>query len=278
MVEVPQFGLLKRPERLDLQVDPPRQFGKQMYSPMKHHYVYELSNISNGMKYIGARTCCFLPIEDVRYLSSSKYVKKAIVKYGIGAFKKTILKEFDNREDAIAYEIFLHQKYNVDFNEQYYNKSKQKTTGFDTSSLVGEKNHMYGKHLSIETKEKLRIANLNKPSPWKGRHWSAEQIENIRFARIGSKANDTTKEKHRQQMLGVRIGAKHPMFGKHHSEESKAKTSKALRGIAKSESMRKKLSITQRIRACGFSGHRHSEETRKKISISLLDRYKEKVA
>ena len=54
-----------------------------------NHYVYEITNLINGMKYIGKRSCkC--NIEDDRYMGSSFIVKNAIKKYGIENFKKEI--------------------------------------------------------------------------------------------------------------------------------------------------------------------------------------------
>lgn len=44
----------------------------------KYHYTYLILNITNDMKYIGARSCDCLPKLDTKYMSSSKYVEKAI--------------------------------------------------------------------------------------------------------------------------------------------------------------------------------------------------------
>ena len=52
-----------------------------------NHYVYEITNLANGMKYIGKRTCkC--EIENDRYMGSSDILRRAIKKYGINNFKR----------------------------------------------------------------------------------------------------------------------------------------------------------------------------------------------
>ena len=70
-----------------------------------------------------------------------------------------------------------------------------------------------------------------------------------------------TKSEHRRLHGIVKpfCGEKHPMFGKHHSEETRKKMSMSLRGKHHSEETRKKMSMSLR-------GKHHSEETRKKMS------------
>ena len=57
----------------------------------------------------------------------------------------------------------------------------------------------------------------------------------------------------------ARVGEKHPMFGKHLSEEAKRKISVSLKGRHHSEETRKRISEANK-------GRKHSEETKKKIS------------
>ena len=66
-----------------------------------NHYIYEITNLINGKKYIGKRSCkC--PIEEDKYMGSGKLLKKAINKYGKKNFKKEILQTCEN--EGMAYE------------------------------------------------------------------------------------------------------------------------------------------------------------------------------
>jgi NUMOD3 motif len=121
-----------------------------------NHYVYliEQRNALPGqpVQYIGVRSCeC--NVGDDPYMSSSKYVKAAIKQYGREQFNKIILKRFDNRKDAMAYEIQLHEEFNVTGSNFFFNKAKQKTDGF--SCGPGELNPFYGKKHTDEYKKKL---------------------------------------------------------------------------------------------------------------------------
>jgi hypothetical protein len=102
----------------------------------KYSYVYRLVDkypIDNRKYYIGCRTCEYLPSED-NYYSSSNDIKE-LIKSG-HEFDKEILEVFENRIDAINYEIKLHQKYDVSNNPEFYNKVKQTSTKFDTSGYI----------------------------------------------------------------------------------------------------------------------------------------------
>jgi len=131
----------------------------------KYHYVYRLENIDNNKYYIGCRSCSCDPKSD-NYFSSSKLVKKLIKNGNI--FNKTILKVFNNREDAILYEMFLHEKYNVSLNKNFYNKVKQTSKFFDTSGLLfidGEavtlEDYYKNDSLKYHTTDKVSVKNTN---------------------------------------------------------------------------------------------------------------------
>ena len=55
-----------------------------------NHYVYEITNLVNGKKYIGKRSCrC--PIERDDYMGSGKELIKDLKWYGLMNFKKEVL-------------------------------------------------------------------------------------------------------------------------------------------------------------------------------------------
>lgn len=240
----------------------------------KHHYVYEIVNLVNHMKYIGVRSCTCVPEKDTRYMSSSEYVKAAIKEFGLATFEKKILAVFETRELAVAHEVHLHAILNVDYDDGYYNRAKQKTTGFDTSSLVGEKNWFYGKHHSEATKQKLREKNLGKPSPWKGKSPSQKTRELLRQANLGKRASSTTKKKMQASHMGLFAGKKHPLYGKRHTPETRTKIGDGVRGKLKSDITRARMRAAQKANH-PMQGRQHSEESRKKISEGLRRRWQQ---
>lgn len=81
-------------------------------------YVYETTNLVNGKKYIGVSVT---KNNSDNYLGSGILLKQAIKKYGVDSFKKIILKEFDNEQDARDYEKILIEKLDVINDKNYYN-------------------------------------------------------------------------------------------------------------------------------------------------------------
>ena len=68
-----------------------------------NHYVYEITNLANGRKYIGKRSCkC--PIEKDKYMGSSELISLAIEKYGICNFRKDIIYICNNEDEAYSKE------------------------------------------------------------------------------------------------------------------------------------------------------------------------------
>ena len=121
-----------------------------------NHYVYLIEKkcaLPNQEKYyIGVRSCECKIGED-SYMGSSKYLTKEVQTMGVDQFNKIILKRFDNREDALNYEIKMHKEFNVASNFIFFNKANQKTTGF--SCGPGELNPFYGKKHTEEYKQRL---------------------------------------------------------------------------------------------------------------------------
>lgn len=137
---------------------------------MKKHYVYLLINETNGMMYIGKRSCDCDPENDTNYMSSSKYVPKE-------ECDKLILKEFNTAIEASSYEIYLHNQFDVANNNQFYNKAKQTSTGFDTT----------GTTLTEEHKQKCSKA-------LKGRKFSPEHIAKIKATLTGRKQSENHRK------------------------------------------------------------------------------------
>lgn len=96
-----------------------------------NHYVYLLQNKTDSLKYIGVRSC-MTAIEKDPYMSSSKSATKDYLNNCV----KTILKTFSSREQAVQYEICLHELYDVGRNPEFFNMAKQTATKFDQTGKI----------------------------------------------------------------------------------------------------------------------------------------------
>lgn len=102
----------------------------------RYHYVYRITNIVQNKHYYGKRSSFINPYEDlgVKYFSSSKH-KNFIFeqKTQNEHFKYKIILCFNTAKEAIEFEAKLHNKFNVHLSENFYNKVKQTSSGFDTT-------------------------------------------------------------------------------------------------------------------------------------------------
>jgi len=195
--------------------------------PYKFHYVYRITNFIDNKHYYGARSTNMNPIEElgISYFSSSLdgYFKEDQL-LNTNNYKYKIIRIFENREDAISFEIYLHNKFNVAINPNFYNNAKQTSTGFDrlgklhtneTKNKIGEKNK--NRKVSEETRSKL--SDLSK-----GRVLSKETKE-----KMSKPKSQETKEKMRLNALNRSPELQQKMNesqkGWKHTEETKKKIS-----------------------------------------------------
>ena len=91
----------------------------------EYHYVYIITEKSTGRLYVGSRTSNIDPELDLGYyyLSSSsddEFIKNQ--KKNINDYLYEIVETFETREQANAYEIILHQEFDVAFDELFFNR------------------------------------------------------------------------------------------------------------------------------------------------------------
>lgn len=67
-----------------------------------NHYVYRLDDPDTGQFYIGVRSCLGAPEEDSGYMGSGKWCN---AHPAISRVKKTIVRTFETREEAAAFEV-----------------------------------------------------------------------------------------------------------------------------------------------------------------------------
>ena len=130
-----------------------------------YHYVYCITNIINGMKYIGKRTCHCKIENDCSYMGSGIAIGNAIKKYGKENFTKEIIEICETEEEAYRREREIIKSLGAVKNRNYYNiapgglgnqkghviteevKIKCRETKLKNNTMpIGEKNGMYGKY------------------------------------------------------------------------------------------------------------------------------------
>ena len=129
-----------------------------------------------------------------------------------------------------------------------------------SESISGEKHPFFGKHHSEETRKKLSESHKGKVPPNKGVPMSEETRKKISESlkgRPGPNKGKTLTEETKQKISEVKkklysSGMKHPMLGKHHSEEARKKMSENHWDCSGENHF--------------MFGKHHSEETKKKIS------------
>jgi hypothetical protein len=88
-----------------------------------------------------------------------------------------------------------------------------------SEARLGDKNYMYGKIHTDETKQKISEVHI-------GKTLSEEHKKKLGKARMGKTHTEETK----QRMREAQLGEKHPRYGKIHTGETKQKMSEARLG------------------------------------------------
>lgn len=147
-----------------------------------NHYVYEITNLINGKKYIGKRSCkC--NIEDDKYMGSGKYLIRAFKKYGVDNFEKRIIEIFEKECDAYEFERMLIQKLNADISDKYYNIA------------MGGKGGVAGCNVSEETRRKISEKSNGRKMPISARIKLSTSLKNSKLVMKNIEALTILKHK-----------------------------------------------------------------------------------
>lgn len=142
----------------------------------------------------------------------------------------------------------------------YYNRPAEELIFLPRSEHEAFKK---GRHHSAETKKKLSIINKGEKNPMYGKHLSEEHKNRLSEVNKGNtyakgkpawnkgkKMSEEFCRKNSESHKGIQAGEKHPMYGKHFTEESKKKMSDAKKGKHKGEHWYNNGKINVRAKEC----------------------------
>lgn len=237
-----------------------------------NHYVYEITNLINGKKYIGKRSCkC--NIEDDKYMGSGYALKKAMKVHGKENFTKEILIVCETEEEAFAWEDFYTMQVNAWDNRMYYNLKrggKGGTTELNEESKrkigLANKKHWENIELRKRMSEISRERNTGTNNPMYGKHHSYDTKMKIRKSKIGKKMSQEARNKISLANKGKFLGEEHHMYGKTFSKETRLKMSISRTGQKRSEETKRKMSLASKGRVMP-----KKSESKNSVSVVCLN-------
>lgn len=219
--------------------------------------VYIVANKINNKVYIG-QTIQEITLRKTQHLSAAKHGSKypfhnAIRKYGAENFTWEILYRTDNLRDLNEAEEYLITEYDSCIK------------GYNIKH--GGNNHK----IPIETRQKISDAS-------KGSQRCIEVRRRIAESRRGRRLSLETRQKISASNKGKRIGKENPMFGRtgfNHPSFGKpapARESHPMFGNHHTRETREKISVAVKGEKHPMFGKKHSSNTREKISKSRMGR------
>ena len=130
------------------------------------------------------------------------------------------------------------------YRKKYADYLKENKSGVNSPSYgkCGELSASYGKPRSEETKKKLSKAHKGKKLSEETKKKMSDYWKKHGNWIKGKKVPEEIRKQMSERMIGRFSGENHPLYGKHHSEETKKKLSKAHKGKKLSEETKKKMS------------------------------------
>lgn len=175
--------------------------------------IYKITNKINGKIYIG-QTWQTINRRFNAHCNRKKYrsiITNAIQKYGKANFIIEHIASSKSQEDADYLETYFIETF--DSINQGYNIKEGGSCGKHHESTKSKLSELHrGKHLSEETKEKIRIGNLGKVISeetreklgrvWKGRKRTTENKKSVSEGRISS----LILQKKKEELIGYQFG------------------------------------------------------------------------
>jgi hypothetical protein len=164
------------------------------FKEKKYNFVYLTTNLITNKKYVGDHSCDNL--EEDLYLGSGTYYKYAEKLYGKENFKRQILEEFSNKQDAFN----AQEKYINEFNTLTPN-------GYNISPTGGIYREGGGLH-SKETKDKMSESAKKSFTPKKRAQISEGNRNRVILDITKNKIRNTLLEREVPKEVGDKISKK----------------------------------------------------------------------
>jgi group I intron endonuclease len=211
--------------------------------------VYQIRNIVNNKRYIGSTICIHDRWrEHQRALKENRHhslpLQRAWNKHGENFFVfeilEIVLQGLLSKSEFKA-PLLAREQYHKDLYKSYNRKF-----GYDICKIAGS---CLGITRSKETRRKMGLAKIGNKNGLGYRH-SEEAKQKMRIVKMGVLRAKDVKQKISETMINNEtcVGKNNPMYGKHHSEESKRKNSEWHMGRYHSEETKKKMSESHKKR------------------------------
>jgi group I intron endonuclease len=219
-------------------------------------FIYLTTNCVNDKIYIGRREFLNDKKGNANYLGSGTVFKQAVKKYGKKNFKRKILRLCYSEHELRIWEHVYIKKYRSQVPSVGYNKADGDV---NSSGYNPAKLPEIREKISKTLKMKYASGEIDKE---KTTH------RGINHPMYGKHHSEESKKRNSESKKRSIALYGHPMQGKHHSEETKKKISNSNREYAKTHFYELRERAKKRILLYGhpMQGKHHSEETKKKIS------------
>ena len=260
--------------------------------------IYEIVCMANNKSIIGSSVHIqrryAQHMWELRRLSHhNPHLQNAFNLYGENNFKLVILEKCDKKDLLIKEDLWIHNKNTQDRTNGFNYKNaerpqhNQETCKKLSEMRKGNKNPMFGKHLSDNHKEKISSALKGEKSPFFGKSPTLATRQKMSKTQIGKKLSEETKIKiglanvgkivskeTREKMSLWQKGEKSKNWGKKASEATKLKMRLAHKerphGIT--EEGRRKLSELHKGENNPMYGKKRIPETLKNIPHTILNK------
>lgn len=186
---------------------------------MKLGYIYCLTDKQNGKKYVGQHRAMQF---DISYFGSGRIIKDMAKKHNLQErFLREILdwcysfQDLDIKEKIWIEKLnTLHPNgYNLTTGGEQSKCYSEETKNKISIATSGEKHRLFGKHHSLETKQKIKFGNTGKK-----KNYSIEGKERYLLSRKNQKASLKTPQ-YRENMSKLTSGERNPRYKNINKEE-----------------------------------------------------------